>query len=201
MTTPDRPRRADPWMQMHSGKAWDILNPSRSVVDWWDIAHHLAGICRFNGACEPWYSVAEHCCHVHDILPPECRLAGLVHDAHEAITGDITAPMCAALHRLAALDAVEMIQAEQDKVIYAAAGLRYPLPPRVADAVKHADAVLLATERRDLMAEPPRPWVELPDPLPMQIRPWPRARAATEWMDRLRLWLPEWCWGPQQRPS
>jgi len=67
-----------------------------------------------------------------------------------------------------------------------AVGIRFEvdllnLPPEV----KHMDNVMLATEKRDLMAEPQQPWVALPDPLPLVIEPWSPERAKEEF---LALW-------------
>lgn len=56
------------------------------------IAYALSHINRYNGhvGC---YSVAQHCCLVADQLDEEYKLSGLLHDAHEAFIGDISAPL------------------------------------------------------------------------------------------------------------
>ena len=41
---------------------------------------------------------------------------------------------------------------------------RYGLPIELSKIVKHADLVLLATEKRDLMLAEPTPWLPMPDP-------------------------------------
>lgn len=55
-----------------------------------DIAHQLSNTCRFSGACEPYYSVAEHSVLVARL----CTLSkhGLFHDAAEAYLWDIPRP-------------------------------------------------------------------------------------------------------------
>jgi len=58
-----------------------------------EIAHHLSMLCRFNGALSSYYSVAEHSIHVATLLPPELKMAGLLHDAAEAYIGDIVSPI------------------------------------------------------------------------------------------------------------
>lgn len=62
-----------------------------------DVASALSNICRFAGNVRRFYSVAEHCVLVATILrarnaPPRVQLAGLLHDAFEYVTGDITSP-------------------------------------------------------------------------------------------------------------
>ena len=63
-----------------------------------DIAACLALQVRFNGALGP-LSVAEHSIHVADYAKhilhgtPQEELAALLHDAHEALLGDITRPV------------------------------------------------------------------------------------------------------------
>lgn len=55
-----------------------------------DIALSLSNMNRAAGRF-PW-SVAQHSLLVARMLPPELVLEGLLHDAHEAITGDIPTP-------------------------------------------------------------------------------------------------------------
>lgn len=90
--------------QMHSGALVDLSKPSPASIDINDIAHHLAGINRYNGGTHG-YSVAQHSCILHDIqrvVHADCghspddmsllMLAALLHDAHEAYVGDFVNP-------------------------------------------------------------------------------------------------------------
>lgn len=66
-------------------------------IDIYDIAWSLSQINRFVGHCKRPYSVAEHSILVADLAridgkAPEVQLACLLHDAHEAYTGDTSAP-------------------------------------------------------------------------------------------------------------
>jgi hypothetical protein len=101
--------------------------------------------------------------------------AVLLHDAPESFIGDLTTPMKQAMTAapghfgtkaltvmgppgttgIAAFDAIEDGIAG---AVSARADLDWPLVPAVEAAVKRADLKMLATELRDLMAEPPRPW-------------------------------------------
>ena len=48
---------------------------------------------------------------------------------------------------------------------------RYGMDPKLPEIVKRADMILLATERRDLMARCLHEWMPMPEPLPQQIIP------------------------------
>jgi len=82
-----------------------------------NIAHALAHLCRFNGHLPKFYSVAEHSWWVSILLgnagaSNELQLAGLLHDASEAYTGDIPGPL---KHWLEATDPyVEAVLTEVD---------------------------------------------------------------------------------------
>lgn len=90
------------WMLTASGANVDLRFIAQGTIDILDIAHHLAQINRFTGACSRPYSVAEHSLLVCElveraigILPadPSVLLAALMHDAHEAYTTDLSSPM------------------------------------------------------------------------------------------------------------
>ncbi len=182
-------RRPKPpiYTAMANGRMWDLANPSAMDVDWRAIAASLAKICRFNGATTSHYSVAQHSIIVASQLPPELRLYGLLHDAHEAVMGDITRPMREAIAHFAGPVARKLVEFEmaQMEAIHRAAGLKWPLSVEAEMAVHHADNRALATEWRDVMPEcarehlPPRPAVP---PLTTVIRPTPEAKAAEAWL-------------------
>lgn len=63
-----------------------------------DIQHALSNICRFNGHCREFYSVAQHSVHVCEWLARngydiETQFIGLLHDTSEAYLGDIVRPL------------------------------------------------------------------------------------------------------------
>ena len=75
-----------------------LIDPQPENIHLDDIAHHLSMLCRFGGACKTFYSVAEHCVlawemAVADGMSPFVRRSILMHDAHEAYTGDLTRPV------------------------------------------------------------------------------------------------------------
>lgn len=57
-----------------------------------DIAKSLSRINRYTGHSLP-YSVAQHSVLVSELCPPQFAFQGLMHDAHEVITGDVSSPL------------------------------------------------------------------------------------------------------------
>lgn len=91
-------------MRTVSGNHMDLLNPSVDAVSRYDIAYSLARIKRFTG--HTTISVAQHSIEVmmglymrpdfSEVWRGTARTAllyALLHDAHEAYTGDISRPM------------------------------------------------------------------------------------------------------------
>ena len=72
-----------------SGEMLDLLAPDWKQVKIGDIAHGLARIRRFNAQTRRPISVAEHSMSVAVRLAPRLALAGLLHDGHEYVIGDI----------------------------------------------------------------------------------------------------------------
>jgi hypothetical protein len=158
------------WMQMASGKGIDLLRPSPDVVDFNDIATHLSRLCRFTGAAST--SVALHSVVVSMLCPPHLRLHGLLHDAHEAYFGDDSTPKKNAIYAVspAAAEVLADLKHRWDEAIWEAAGVNPPTDDERA-AIKAADHLSLAIERRDCMAAPAdemtgKAWEWLPTPPP-----------------------------------
>lgn len=57
-----------------------------------DTAHKLANQCRYGGGTIEFYSVAEHCCLLHDWIRPQLKRAALLHDRAEAWLQDVLRP-------------------------------------------------------------------------------------------------------------
>ena len=164
------------WMQTYTGRVFWPLDPRAEDVDIIDIAHALSNLCRYGGHSKIFYSVAHHSVLVSQIVPREDALWGLMHDAAEAYVIDLIRPI---KHSAGA----RWYREVEARVMVAVCD-RFGLPIQQPASVDEADLVMLATERRDLMAPPPRPWRRDALPLPLQIRPWTPQRAEMEFLSR-----------------
>ncbi len=177
------------WFQTYTGRAWYPLAPRPADVDLVDIAHGLAYQCRFNGHCSEFYSVADHSLRVAAVMAvggPAAELAGLLHDAAESYLGDLVRPIKRELRQFYDLERRNQFAIFE--------GLGVPIgPDDYAASVREADLILLATERRDLMAAPPMSWVsvERVDPLPSELVPLPAAQAQAFFVRRFELLMLE----------
>jgi 5'-deoxynucleotidase YfbR-like HD superfamily hydrolase len=145
------------WKLTAAGVRVQLARPSPDAFEIHPQAHSLAQTNRFTGHASRPYSVAEHSLLVVDILerlgaPPIVCLAGLHHDGHESITGDVATP---------------------DKLVIGPGWQQYEQPwaqacrerwglTEVFDhhrrLIRRADLMALATERRDLMPDHPDEW-------------------------------------------
>lgn len=162
------------WIQTRTGRQFFPLAPDPDEIEIEDIAHSLAFLCRFNGHCRDFYSVAEHCIRVSRLVSPENALWGLLHDASEAYLCDLPRPV------KYQLPTYREHEDRLQRVIAAKYALGWPEP---AD-VKRADDALLATEKRDLMGPEPASWELAAAPLPERIVPLPPARARAAFLAR-----------------
>jgi len=84
--------------------AFDYLAPDFSAWTIYDVANRLSRVIRYAGQ---WgsYNVLRHSLHVAEIVvdlggTPMEVLGGLMHDAHEAVTGDVPTPLKRAMRHL-----------------------------------------------------------------------------------------------------
>jgi uncharacterized protein len=164
------------WIQTYRGAQFFPFDPKPEDVHLEDIAHHLALICRFGGAVRAFYSVAQHSVHVSGVCPPYFAREGLLHDAAEAYIGD----MVRGLKHSIAMSAFRELEERIEAAIAIRFGLQHPMP----GAVKDADDMMLFTEARDLMAEPPNAWRNKVEPLPWNVFPWTPVEAEHEFLKR-----------------
>lgn len=155
------------WLLTSTGRRVDLrlTDPSTLSID--DVAHHLAQLNRFTGACRRPYSVAEHSVHVVSVMrdemgidSPHALLAGLLHDAHEAYIGDLSTPL------KTALDAEDPDRAWRRLESRVRAQVQRRFGVRAASvgyrrAIRAADLRMLATERRCLMPPGVPDWPQL----------------------------------------
>lgn len=88
------------WMLTITGAVVDLRYMEAATIDILDIAQGLSQINRYTGQASRPYSVAEHSLLVVELLErqagatnPNALLAALMHDAHEAYFGDMSAPL------------------------------------------------------------------------------------------------------------
>lgn len=157
--TPTSHRKGD-WIETYTGKKFWPLDPRPEDVCIEDIAHALSLICRFNGHCKHFYSVAHHsvlCCKLASLKGhgPRIRLLALLHDAAEAYVTDIPRPI------KGYIEGYRDIENRVQVTILEALGAGLPtLRERLI--VKELDSIMLATEGKQIM--PFDGWGNLPYP-------------------------------------
>ena len=127
----------DLWVQTHTGVAFDLLAPTAAMVRAEDLTHTLAYLPRFGGSLRTHYSVAQHSVLCAALVWRRTRdrnaaLVALLHDAHEAYTGDIKGPVKALIETWA--------------------------PGKLGEIERGIDRELLIWERDRWLGPPARPW-------------------------------------------
>ena len=130
-----------PTILLFGGSYFDFEAPETSAFTIEDIAHGLAMTCRFAGQCSRFYSVAQHCVHLSENVPPEHAYQGLMHDAAEAFVGDMAKPLKVMLPEFSA------IEKSVEAVVFKRFNVSTPLPT----TIKEADILMLVTEQHQLM--------------------------------------------------
>ncbi|HRY33417.1 MAG TPA: phosphohydrolase [Bacteroidales bacterium] len=116
-----------------TGRYIDPLNPDPREIDLVDIAHALSNLCRFGGHVMRFYSVAEHCIMVANMIrTPELKLCALLHDAAEAYLLDMPRPV---KYRI---EGYKDAEANLMKAIAGRFNIPYPFPQEVIDADNQA---------------------------------------------------------------
>lgn len=176
----------DTRIMLVGGTLFDLARPETSAVTLHDLAYALGRICRFGGHTSRFYSVAEHCVHVARLVPFDLGRAALMHDAAEALIGDVTRPLKAMLPEY------KLIEARIEADLARRFALPGDPPLRLHDpAVKAADLAMCSAEARALMPNAPGYWVglhyhhALASKVNIDCR---RPEAATAW------WLLAWNW-------
>lgn len=149
------------WMQTFSGRRFYPLEPRAEDIELIDVAHGLAMTCRYGGQCKQFYSVAEHCVLVSEIVERHAQNAGhhpdevrrlaqlaLMHDSAEAYIGDMIRP----LKHQAEMAEFRRAEVAIELCIADAFGLKWT--PEAYDIVKRIDDRILVDEITHLMAQP-----------------------------------------------
>lgn len=182
--------RGEPYIRTMGGRRiyvrGPVLNPAIHLVD---IAYGLARINRYTGQTRHRYSVASHCLMVADLLGSRWARSGLLHDAVEAVLGDVSSPLKSLLPDYRRLERRWSDgMAERWGVV-----LKHPV-------IKTADRLAYAIERRDLCAyeDSPAGWdietdVEITPSMPRCLDyAGSPSTVAMRWLERAReLGVPE----------
>lgn len=168
------------WMETFTGKRFYPFAPAIEDICIEDIAHSLSMICRFGGHCKKFYSVAQHCCYVAEVIArnkPEAYnqllLTALMHDAEEAYVGDIIRPIKRSYPKI--------MTAGKD--IWQLIAFKFSLPSVLPDIVKWADNVMLKNEHTQLMhGRNEWPFCDQADGPVIEIHLWEQEFAETEFL-------------------
>lgn len=170
------------WIQTRNKIRFFPTRPRMQDVLIEDIAHHLSNLCRWTGACDEFYSIAQHCVLVSQLCLPENALWGLLHDAPEAYINDINRP----LKHMSGMKYYRAAELRIMKVI----AKKYALPcPSLFEHqmpfdVKLADNRILQTEARDICAPLIDDW-KIAEPYPdLIVKPVHPRIARQLFMDR-----------------
>ena len=143
----------------HRRQFWPLDPRPEEVGGIREIASTLSKQCRFGGRCIEFYSVAQHSILVAELVErvaPPLAIYGLLHDAHEAFTGDIATPLKLDLWARPTAKGGQFVHeypmAEVERRVQLAVLQALGLPDVDTEGVvEHADLVARATEARDLM--------------------------------------------------
>jgi hypothetical protein len=170
-------KKTSDWMQTYTGRAFYPLEPEIQDIDSRDIAHALSLICRYGGHVDRFYSVAEHCVLMSQVVSPENALWALLHDATEAYVGDMVRPLKYSMPEYRKVE---------DRLMLTICD-RFSIDYLCPDEVKEADLRILRDERDVLLKPPSLPWraIEQVPALGVDIQEWQPIEAEHQYLDRL----------------
>lgn len=150
-------------LSTYTGKALHLLSPEAAQIDIEDIAHGLAHQCCYNGHTRHFYSVAQHSLIVANLVPPQERLAALLHDAVTAYFGGLARAMQQLLPDFPLIE----------QRLKAAISERFGFSGADTPAIQRAHLVAQVTEERDLLLPASRHAVRQTHsvPIPRRIEP------------------------------
>jgi 5'-nucleotidase len=170
------------WMQTFTGRVFPLETFDPDAIGIEDIAHALGMLCRFQGQCQKFYSVAEHSVHVSHEIEPNLALLGLMHDAAEAYLGDVPTPL------KKSMPGFQQTEDELMKLISEKFGFVFPEKDTVEEVeLKRADMQLLADEKEVVMGREPKPWSKIFEVKNSdRIQCWSPGEAKDKFLERFR---------------
>lgn len=123
------------------------LDPKPEDIHIEDIAHGLSNTCRYSGQVLGYYSVAQHCVHVSEIVERrggtlDEQKWGLLHDAPESYMTDMITPI-----------KVELINFDKiEGPIMNTIAEKFSLSPTIPKIVKEIDREICRSEMKCLLS-------------------------------------------------
>jgi 5'-deoxynucleotidase YfbR-like HD superfamily hydrolase len=169
----------------YGGVSYDIGSLTAHGVRPLDIARALAKLNRYTGHSTEPLSVARHSVYVSKLLDINAweAMYGLVHDVAETVVNDLSWPLKQKLSKKARME-LKFLEAAAEQALFKVLKVPYPMPEEIKKAVKRADWVASATEKRDLLPPCPRDWSMLEEP-PTHVS----ATPTTNWKEDADQWL------------
>ncbi len=171
------------WIETFTGKSFFPLDPEPDKICIEDITHALSMLCRFNGHCKVFYSIAEHSIRVANFVKQTfypytnkrivrkkrdltIELYALLHDSAEAYNSDIPRPIKSSLTNF------KDIENKILEIILEKFCLTNYISEDYKKFIQDADDILLATEARDLGMKLVDHWKLRKEPLFSHIIPY-----------------------------
>ncbi len=173
------------WITSFTGRKINFNELSHADICIEDIATGLSNICRFNGQCGKFYSVAEHCVlgaeHLKYTLKNHAAAkAFLLHDASEAYLGDVSSPL---------KNIIESIYLPLENQLTNRINQVFNIDNNYASLVKEIDMRMCITER-DAMLDRNVRWsdkYESLERLPIIVKNWEPRYAKAYFLDLFDL--------------
>jgi hypothetical protein len=160
---------------LQSGQFYDYLEPEKNCWEIEDVALALSNQSRYAGHVDKFFSIAQHCVFVSEIIDPAYALDGLLHDASEAFLTDLPSPLKALLKDYRELEKIH------EKEIFRRYNLEYPMRPEVHIADREALLVEV------LNFKPPSEHWDFLDGTfiwDVKLKPWSPKKAREEFLKR-----------------
>lgn len=132
--------KEDLWIFTYTGQKVHPFDLKPDQVRIADIAHALSRTCRYSGHVEGYYSVAEHCLLISDLVSEEHEMCALLHDAPEAYLTDLPSPVKSKLSGYN----------ELEEKVWSVIAKKYGVPQQIPKEVKHFDESIVRAELRDV---------------------------------------------------
>ncbi len=150
----------DHFVETHKGWLVDLSEPDPASICIDDIAIALSKQARYNGHSRVAWSVADHSLLCVDYARQMfgagdlMSLWMLLHDAHEAYTGDIISPL---KYMPELIDAITVIEERLQRAIETSCGIGRP-PPVVQQVIELVDQCALAVESHHMIHSKGEHW-------------------------------------------